>query len=224
MSIAAGVLLLGTLADKPIRDDLQRHRTDGKDDLARIFRKMGEPVVYAPLPFGVMAAGVISGDHRITRSGGRMAAGLFTAGLITNVLKPMGRVRPRYADHAYQFRPLDGAESWPSGHTAMAFALATTVSDEVRFTPLTVGLFTAATASGWSRMNDNRHWFTDVAGAALIGIASAKVMNGRWRVLGISGPRFLLEPNRRAAEPPSRGIGNGRLLMTPSALGLSFDF
>jgi membrane-associated phospholipid phosphatase len=213
-----GVIALGTLADKPLRDYFQRHRSAGGDDVARIFKDFGEPDIYAPVPLGLIAAGLVSGDHRITRAGGRITAGLLTAGAVTNLLKPMGRIRPRFADDAYEFTPLKGSYSWPSGHSAMAFALATGISDEVHFLPLTIGLYGAAFTTGWSRMNVNRHWLTDVLGGMMIGITSAKVMNGRWRFLGISGPRFLQEPGRRGEEAA------GRLLITPTTLGVSFDF
>jgi membrane-associated phospholipid phosphatase len=76
----------------------------------------------------------------------------------------------------------------------MAFALATGVSDELHSTPATIALYTLATGTAWSRMNDNKHWLTDVLAGAAIGITSSKLMSGRWRVLGLSAPAFLLEP------------------------------
>jgi membrane-associated phospholipid phosphatase len=215
---ALGVILIATLADKPIRDYLQRHRTEGKDDVAKIFKDMGEPDIYAPVPLGLIAVGLVAGNPRITRAGGRITAGLITAGAVTNLLKPLGRIRPKFADDAYEFTPLKGSYSWPSGHSAMAFALATGISDEVNFLPLSVGLYGAAFATGWSRMNDNRHWMTDALSGMLIGITSAKVMSGRWRFLGISGPGFLQEPGAAGGE------SRARLLVVPGSVGLSFDF
>ncbi len=78
----------------------------------------------------------------------------------------------------------------------MAFALATSVADEIHSTPVTIGLYGAATLTGWSRMNDNKHWLSDVLAGAAIGVTSAKLMNGRWRVLGLHAPNFLLEPGK----------------------------
>ena len=56
------------------------------------------------------------------------------------------------------------------------------------------GLLAAATAVGWSRINDNRHWLSDVAAGAVIGITSAKFASGRWRVFGIRAPSFIVGP------------------------------
>jgi membrane-associated phospholipid phosphatase len=76
----------------------------------------------------------------------------------------------------------------------MAFALAAGVADEVHSTPVAIGLYTGAALTGWSRLNDNKHWLSDVAMGALVGVTSAKLMGGRWRVLGVHAPMFLLEP------------------------------
>ena len=54
----------------------------------------------------------------------------------------------------------------------------------------TVGLYGMATAVGWSRINDNRHWLSDVAAGALVGITSAKLVSGRWRIFGLKPPLF----------------------------------
>lgn len=192
---ALGAVALAAAADESLQEEFQAHRTEGKDDVARVFKRMGEPTVYVLPALGTLAAGVILGDDRVTRAGGRITAGLLTAAVVTNLLKPaVGRRRPSNSDDAFAFDPFSNRDSWPSGHTAMAFALATSLGDELHFTPATVLLYGAAGLTGWSRLNDNRHWGSDVLAGALVGITSAKLMNGRWRVFGISAPRFLLEP------------------------------
>ena len=71
----------------------------------------------------------------------------------------------------------------------MAFALATSLADEIHRPWATVGLYGMATAVGWSRINDNRHWLSDIAAGALIGITSSKLVTGRWRIFGLTLPR-----------------------------------
>lgn len=197
VGMALGAVALFTVADGPLRDEVQAHRTVRGDDLARVLKHFGEPVVYAPVAVGVVAVGLVSGRPAITRAGGRIAGSLLLAGLGTSLLKPLvGRRRPNRAADAFEFKPFSGADGWPSGHTTMAFALATSVSDEVGALPLTLGLYGAATLTAWSRINDDRHWLSDVVTGAAIGVVSARVMNGRWRVFGVGGPRFLVEPGR----------------------------
>jgi membrane-associated phospholipid phosphatase len=191
-----GIVALASLLDDPLEDGLQARRSAGVDDVAALFRQVGEPEVYGTIGLGTIAAGLISGNHRITRAGGRITGSLLVAGTTVTLLKQAtGRARP-IADEPYRFRPLSGRDSWPSGHATMAFALAASVSDEIRSTPVTIALYSSATLTAWSRMNDNRHWLSDVLAGAGVGILSAKLMNGRWSVLGVRGPRFLLEPER----------------------------
>jgi membrane-associated phospholipid phosphatase len=82
----------------------------------------------------------------------------------------------------------------PSGHAAAAFALATSLADDIHRPWATVGLYGMASAVAWSRVNDNRHWLTDVAAGALVGITSAKLAAGRWRIFGIRAPSLIAAP------------------------------
>ncbi|MDZ4862691.1 MAG: phosphatase PAP2 family protein [Gemmatimonadota bacterium] len=192
---ALGAISVASLLDESFRDHLQAHRTAGKDDVARVFRRMGQPEVYAVMGLGTIATGLFAGDPRITRSGERITAGLLLAGVTSSALKlAVGRGRPGGGAGAYDFHPFSGDDAWPSGHTTMAFALAAGVSDELHSTPATIALYSAATMTAWSRLNDDRHWLSDVLTGAAVGVTSAKLMNGHWRVFGITGPRFLLSP------------------------------
>jgi membrane-associated phospholipid phosphatase len=76
----------------------------------------------------------------------------------------------------------------------MSFALATSLADDIHRPLASIGLYGMATAVGWSRINDNRHWLSDVAAGALVGITSAKLVSGRWRIFGLKSPSFLVGP------------------------------
>lgn len=90
---------------------------------------------------------------------GLMLRTTLMSGLTTNILKYSIREK----------RPDSNAKnSFPSGHTTTAFAFASTVGFEHG---LAYGIpaYTLATFAGFSRINDNKHYFFDVVAGALVG-------------------------------------------------------
>ena len=64
---------------------------------------------------------------------------------------------------------------------------------------VTVSIPAAAVLNSWSRVYSARHWFTDVALGALYGITAAKIVNGRWRILGWRPPTVIVAPGGQAS-------------------------
>lgn len=77
----------------------------------------------------------------------------------------------------HQLRP-DGSgnTSFPSGHTAFAFCCATFLQKEYGAQSLWYGVagYTAAIATGYLRMYNNRHWFSDIVAGAGVGILATQ--------------------------------------------------
>lgn len=77
-----------------------------------------------------------------------------------------------------QLRP-DGSDylSFPSGHTAEAFASAEFMRQEYKDISPWYGLagYAASAATGYLRMFNNKHWVSDVIAGAGVGIASTKL-------------------------------------------------
>ena len=71
-------------------------------------------------------------------------------------------------------------DSFPSGHTAMAFMGAEFLWQEYKDKSVWYGIagYVVATGTAYLRMYNNRHWLTDVATGAGIGIISTKI--GYW--------------------------------------------
>jgi membrane-associated phospholipid phosphatase len=196
-----GAALVGGLSalmllDQPLQRYVQSHRSGGSDKVSGTLRRFGQIETYGTVTAGVLAVGLVTGNSDVTRAGGRLATALTLAGAGSALSKlVLGRPRPTQSRDADGYVPFSGQEAMPSGHTTMAFTLATTLADEIDRPWATVGLYTLATGVAWSRVNDDRHWLTDVAAGAALGITTAKIVSGRWRVFGLRPPALLLGPN-----------------------------
>jgi membrane-associated phospholipid phosphatase len=194
-AVALGGLSTLMLLDHPIQRFAGHNSGTGADNVAGFVRHFGQPEVYGTVTVGVLAAGLATGRPQVTRAGGRLAVSLALAGLTVGAGKfAFGRPRPEQSLDADGFSPFSGQVSLPSGHAALAFALATSLADDIHRPWASVGLYGMASAVAWSRVNDNRHWFSDVAAGALVGITSAKLASGRWRIFGIKAPSIIAGP------------------------------
>ncbi|MET1057143.1 MAG: phosphatase PAP2 family protein [Pedobacter sp.] len=124
---------------------------------------------YAPMVavYGLNLAGV-KGKHNIADQTALYVLSVGIMGVSTTVVK-------HWADRP---RP-DGSNnySFPSGHTANAFAAAEFLNQEYRDVSPWIGYagYTVATATGVLRLYNNKHWLSDVVAGAGFGIASTKV-------------------------------------------------
>jgi membrane-associated PAP2 superfamily phosphatase len=85
----------------------------------------------------------------------------------------------------YHFLKSDNSsyESFPSGHTTVAFAAATVFAMEYKNIPIVpIIAYSAATSIGLSRIIQNQHWISDVlVGAALGFLSGRQVVNNYHR-------------------------------------------
>jgi membrane-associated phospholipid phosphatase len=202
-AVLGATVLLSTL-DEPTQRYMQRHRSEESNEIAEVFRQEGEVPYYAGVSVGVLAVGAVSGNPGIRRAGTRLVTSVALTGLEMSLIKRVvGRSRPNEDVGAFAFHPFTslkdsaGVETrgaMPSGHTAAAFAVATSLADDIHNPIADVLLYTAATGTAFSRLNDNRHWLSDTFFGATLGVFTAKVVSGRWRVFGIRPPEFLVTP------------------------------
>ena len=195
------VIGVTSVADRGVDGWIQDQRSSQSDAVARGFRNGGQPEVVFGVAGGIVVAGVVSGRPSLRRSGVRVLSSVVVAGVTTAVFKRgMGRLRPSETTDPYVFKPFTQHDAFPSGHSTLAFALATSLGEEVHNRWVTAALYAGATGTAWSRLNDHRHWLSDVMAGAAVGITAAKVMEGRWRVFGLGPPLFLIDPRGARVE------------------------
>lgn len=97
----------------------------------------------------------------------------------TQIIKTLfGRERPEFTDDNMSYIGFNFVDddyfSLPSGHTAIAFALSTVLSQNSNSDVLKVISYLPAILTGYSRVYENRHWFSDVVLGGIIGFVTAK--------------------------------------------------
>jgi membrane-associated phospholipid phosphatase len=191
-----GVIGAASLADHGVDFWIQDHRSSRSDALAHAFRNGGEPELVFGVPAAMILTGVVGGRAGLRRSGVRVLSSVVVAGVTTGIMKEVaGRMRPSETTDPYVFKPFTHNDAFPSGHATMAFVLATSLGQEIHNRWVSAALYAGATGTAWSRLNDHKHWLSDVMAGAAVGITAAKVMKGRWRVFGLGPPRFLIAPH-----------------------------
>ena len=141
----------------------------------------------------------------------------------------LGRLRP------------DGStyNSFPSGHTAMAFTSATMLHKEYGYLSPWVSIagYSVATVTGISRALNNRHWLSDIVVGAGVGILSTElgylIADRLFKDRGLVRPVDEWEPVRVGRKPSYVGVGIAHNVLlydadryervTPSGVGFSVE-
>jgi len=126
-------------------------------------------------PATVILTGLTTGNKQLTIKGLEIAGGIaITEGVTAGLKYTIRRQRPfdAYPDLIYAHsNPTD--PSFPSGHTSVAFATATSLSMAFPKWYVIVPSFGYATAVGYSRLRLGVHYPSDVFAGALIGAGSS---------------------------------------------------
>ena len=126
------------------------------------------------LIMGQFAYGLLYKDKVEMKRGFESALSVgISIAISTGIKDIVNRPRPyqTYPDKIHPYSFTDG-KSFPSGHTTLAFATATSLALEYKKWYITVRAFAWAASVGYSRMALGKHYPTDVAAGALVGIGS----------------------------------------------------
>ena len=230
----AAAALAAVPLDRSLALRLQRPEVQANRALkatAVVAETVTQPGLYVILP-AVWGLGRLVDDRTTAAVGLRGTEAVGIALTVVGVAKvAFGRARPFVAHDPTSWRLMRGItegsdyRSFPSGHTAAAFAAASAISAELTAARPSlrwaagVPLYVGAATAGWSRMFDDRHWATDVAAGAAIGTVSG-LAAARWHrtrpgnrvdraLLGVGvelagGPRLLVAPMRAPMRASAR--------------------
>jgi len=180
----SGAALAGAslLVEDPARqsNDLEQSPVDGASDFGNFW---GNGLVLGALAGGLMLAGHVASAPNVGLAGAEMARSLIYAGAIVGTLK---LVIPRE-------RPNGGSHSFPSGHSAAAFAVAPVFSERFGWVAA-IPAYALATFTALGRIEENEHYLSDVVFGASVGIATGTAVCRSDR--GAHGVALLMDPRR----------------------------
>jgi len=198
-----GAAITGTaLFDRKVRDWSQDHRTPGRDRFFRTEQRLGAEWAFVVLG-GFETWSVANSDKRAEAVVMDGLVSSFIAGVIISpALKySVGRVRPNSTSRTFEFKPFSGNQSFPSGHTTQAFAVASVIAEHYDQWWAQTLAYGAAGLVGVARIEQNTHFASDVIAGAIL-----STVVGRAVVRRNSGAKTALFDVRPYVEAQGYGL------------------
>jgi undecaprenyl-diphosphatase len=176
IGVIATVLIVSAvwlLADRVLIGVAEGIQSDWSEAFIRIINRFGGGMNPPMIVLFFLIAGLVYRRRTWIAYSVAMALAGLGAGLFAQILKfIVGRTRPELWLGPFHYAR-GGANSFPSGHTVGAFALAGVLLFASRSIPLRVTAITLAAAVGAARIMAFRHWPSDVVASAAIGLLAA---------------------------------------------------
>jgi hypothetical protein len=182
VTTAAGLMLLGlshwdrALSERAV--DRAEHVPTS------LVERIGNVKVIRPLTLVAFTGALMGGPPRLQDDTFTALEAVVLSNLTVNALKlAVGRARPYEEQGPGALSPFGGDRSFPSGHSATAFAL---VTPFYLYYPgfATASLFVLAGATAASRVSTEFHWVTDVLAGSAIGVLMARKLSRRHQGAG----------------------------------------
>lgn len=190
-AIGAGLVLASSALDRRADQFAKNHE-------ASRWSKAGVRVGDA-LPWlafaGAALAAADSSDPRRSRTGyAATEAGATAVLAVTGLKYAVGRARPGNDVGNHSFKPFStgsGYDGFPSGHTIVAWAVATPFALEYD----APWLYGAAALTNLARVGSRQHWLSDTVAGSLLGYGIGRIFWQSSRSAGKGEPRVMLDPS-----------------------------
>jgi len=208
MVAGAGAIFGGSFAlDQTMRSHLRGMSSTDADLLQNISYGSVSAATALLYGYGLWNDDSRAREYALTAGEGAGIASLADIG----IKAAFGRLRPSQTGSHTMF--FHGGQSFVSGDVTPMFALAAGVSEYYdNCWYVAAPVYSLAMLDGFGRMGNNAHWFSDVAGAALLGVGTTELFlwlhkrheaeSNRWRIFPAGEP-----PGPAARTQQSMGLG-----------------
>ncbi len=149
---------------------------------------------------------------------GGIGAGVATL-LDIGIKAAFGRLRPSQSSSHTSF--FHGGQSFVSGDVTPLFGLAAGVSEYYHNEwYVAVPVYSLALLDGFGRMGHDAHWFSDVVGAALLGVGTTEFFLSLHKEHELNPNSFKIFP----VTPPSAAGPHAAQNYTPLGVGIAFNW
>lgn len=187
-------LLIGAAfaGDEKIREVVQKNRSECADSYLMKINDLGHPYAVVPVFIAGYGSGILLKDEELKNTAiSSGEAALLSCSIAMAGKFIFGRERPYMNNGNMKFEPLsfkgDNYYSFPSGHSAIAWAMATPYAEKY-----SRWIYIIPASVSFARVYKDKHWSSDVTTGAIIGFVSGYAIN-KWK--DNKDDRFVLYPN-----------------------------
>jgi membrane-associated phospholipid phosphatase len=173
----AGVEGVIMATDKEMKNRLGRNTTSSiNHDFWDIPTDYGNALYVGALCGAFYATGLFTSNDWIRVTGRMLLEGLAFAGTVDITVKYIaGRQRPYTTDNQWNFlwfQTNNDFQSFPSGHSPVAFVVSTVLAERIDNNLVRAGLYGFAGLTALARVVNNQHWLSDVVAGSLLGFCT----------------------------------------------------